>query len=458
MRLIFDPWATAERDLLEDRRRNPNFADIRNLCGLLFLERGEWSEAWTEFEAAVEINPRYAAARFNRLVARRLRDGSLPADVWRTEAAEFRVEEPLRSLWSAWYFAQAGQFSEVFRGLEALTTDSRWNGLAAFTAAIYAHCSGDHRRAAGYLCGAAKGHPFYEEILMRRGVLERRDDARPEKLQLSLAPEPSAAVRAMDAASWNPLTAALYEHLALICATQGAGDDAAALYEEAFLRQGDEARHLLRMSRLSLAHGNEEGAMRSLLRAIECDATSVEARVALGSEYQSQGFPDEAVVQFEVAARLRPKFPDVQYNLGLLYEAVGRAADGVRCYRAALAINPNYFQARMSLAQALLESSAHAEAIVELDRLLLGGAPSADLLVQKAEAHLAIGENNAAVELLERAAALNPSFPRTYYVMGQAYRVCGLKRKAQEAWRQYLERTQKWQEGQPLRQPEVKSA
>ena len=75
---------------------------------------------------------------------------------------------------------------------------------------------------------------------------------------------------------------------------------------------------------------------------------------------------------------------------------------------------------------------------------------SADLLVQKAEAHLAMEQIPAAVRELERAVDLNPEYPRTFYVLGQAHRKQGLKRKAQEAWKQYLERTQRWKEDQPF--------
>ena len=69
-------------------------------------------------------------------------------------------------------------------------------------------------------------------------------------------------------------------------------------------------------------------------------------------------------------------------------------------------------------------------------------------VVQRAEAHLALGQCEAAVKELLHAVELNANYPRSYYVLGLAYRDLGLKRKAQEAWKQHLEKSRRWKEEQ----------
>ena len=253
----------------------------------------------------------------------------------------------------------------------------------------------------------------------------------------------------LDPAAWNPAAADLYEQLGNICARHGRVEDALACYEEAFLRQGSESLHQIRLAQLALAGGNEEEAVQTLRRAIEVDPTSIPARIALGFEYQSQGHPEEALVQFEVAARLRPEYPDLQYDLGLLYEVLRRPAEAERCLRRALELNPEYFQARASLADLLIRQERHQEAMCDLSRLLDSGIRSADLRVQKAQIHMDLDQPAEAVEELEEAIALNPSYPRTYFVLGQAFRRLGLRRKARGAWQQYLESSRKWGDAQP---------
>jgi protein O-GlcNAc transferase len=246
------------------------------------------------------------------------------------------------------------------------------------------------------------------------------------------------------------VAADLCRYLGELCARHGKLAEGQAFFDEAFLRQGRESMHQVCLSQLALARGDEEEAVSALCRAIEVDPTSVPARIALGFEYQSQGYQEEAVVQFEVAARLRSDYPDIQYNLGLLYESQGRGDDAVRCLRRALEVNPQYFQARMTLASVLRQRELWEEALGELSQLSRQGVRSADLHAQRAEALLALDRVPEAVRELEEGAVLNPAYARTYYILGQAYRRLGLRRKAQNAWQQYLDRNRSWGDLQPM--------
>lgn len=443
MRLIFDPLLAAQQYLEAEREIHPRFADQRNLLGLLYLERGNPGAALAEFEQALEVNPDYLQARLNRMVALRRAEGRLDPATWNREALIEKLSNPERSLWTAWYLAQAGDMHGVKLALEGLGNEPRWQGLAGFALAVHAQTLGKAEFVKAGLEQAANAHALYRRLLDERGIGARQNLT--GRIDLGTLQE-----EAGEKQAWYPSTAALDEYLGSLSAQAGAGELAERLYQNAFLRQGDEALYLVRSARVCLARGQEDDAVRELCRAIELDPTSVEARIALGFEYQSQGYQDEAAVQFEVAARLKPGYPDVQYNLGLLYEAQDRAEDAIRCYRSALELNPGYFPVRTSLARLLFLAGRHREALTEIDAIIATGLRSADLLVQRAECLLALEQAQEAVAVLEKAATVNPAYPRTYYVMGQAYRQTGLKRKAQEAWRQYLDTTRRWQDDKPL--------
>ncbi len=442
--LVVDPHADCLLEAERNRDANPGFADLRNQLGMLYLEEGQTAEAQTEFEAALEINPDYQLAQVHYLVARRLNSGDFDESTWNSLMDSASFEEPMTQLWESWRLSQKGDLRGALECLENLgRQEPRFAALAAYHRAVRSVGLGDARAIEVALNEAAESHPIYRRILTERGWVGSQSGRTVGAWSQELLGEHG------EAKTWCPSTGPVYAELGTRCASEGALEQARSFYDDAFLREGDESLYQLRVSRVALASGDEDEAVRCLRRAIEVDPTSVDARIALGWEYQSQGYHDEALVQFEVAARLRPKYPDVQYNLGLLYEGQGRPRDARTCFERALEVNPRYFQARASLAQLLIHTGENAEALYALKQLESLGVRSADLLVQKAEAHMALEQTDPAIRELEKAVEMNPHYPRTYYILGQAYRNKGWKRKAQEAWKQHLERTRQWKEEQP---------
>lgn len=140
----------------------------------------------------------------------------------------------------------------------------------------------------------------------------------------------------------------------------------------------------------------------------------------------------------------------MRYNLGLLRLENGREEQALELFRSALGLNPSYVPARHSMASLLCRLNRHEEGLQEYERLLRQGFQSADMLVHMGRAALALGRADEALQYLERAGFLNPDAPAAFYYLGVVYKAKGLRRKAQCAWRRYLETSSGWE---PLPEP-----
>ena len=86
----------------------------------------------------------------------------------------------------------------------------------------------------------------------------------------------------------------------------------------------------------SLNRGDERGALRELLAAVELDPHFPVARNALGFVYHTLGKLDEARVQYEEAVRLKPDFSEAYNNLGVLLIDLGRYDEAIAAFNVAL--------------------------------------------------------------------------------------------------------------------------
>jgi len=429
--LVMDATLAAETVLEEEARRHPTYADARHRLGLLRLLRQDPEGAEREFEEALGINPGYRAAYFGLRLAR-LQAGQpvdAPADP-DDRLGGLAEEHWWRKADAAYRRLAAGQdASQELVSLEGRTGQLFYHHYAGY----FALRAGNRAQARQHFADAAA----LSEIT-RRALA----DAPREGERASL---PEAALEAM---LWTPLAEDLYTYLGRIYARNGLRAQALVCYERAYLVFPRDAEHAMHRAQIAAAAGEEQEAIKLLTAAIAADPTSVKARIALGYEYASQGFLQDARAQFQVAASLAPGYADVRYNLGLLYVGQGRLEEALREFRRALALNPAYLPARHSMSHLLCRLERFEEGLQEYNRIVKQGFQSGDMLVQMGKAALALGRIDEAIEYLERAVFLSPEFAPSYYYVGQAYQHKGLKNKARSAWRSYLEKVNDWE---PLR-------
>jgi Tfp pilus assembly protein PilF len=101
--------------------------------------------------------------------------------------------------------------------------------------------------------------------------------------------------------------------------------------------------------------GDETGATASFNEAIQINPSLRMAHARLAELYRKQGNYKDAATQYEIAARLDPYSPKMQYGLGLCYQMLHRFTDAITAYLRALDLQPTNALANMSIGIVYLE-------------------------------------------------------------------------------------------------------
>ena len=101
-------------------------------------------------------------------------------------------------------------------------------------------------------------------------------------------------------------------------------------------------------------------------RAVLVTRNNFDAHDLLGRAWFAQGRMDEAIQEFQEAARLNTGFAEAQNSLGHAFAARGQMAEAIACYRKALAIEPDSIVAHLSLGNLFLKAGRANEAVPEL--------------------------------------------------------------------------------------------
>ena len=135
----------------------------------------------------------------------------------------------------------------------------------------------------------------------------------------------------------------------------GRHEDAIAAYRVALARQPDAAEAHNNLATSLAALGRHEEAVESYRRAIALNPEAAEVHNNLATSLADLGRNEEALGALDAALSLRPDFALAHFNRGnVLRQRMGLPEEAVAHYRAALAADPNYPDAGINLAHALL--------------------------------------------------------------------------------------------------------
>lgn len=139
-------------------------------------------------------------------------------------------------------------------------------------------------------------------------------------------------------------------------------------------------------------------------------ANQVEALLRIASQLREGGQYAEAVVAYEKALRAAPLLPTAWYNLGLCQRMSGRLEAALQSYQKAIALGlPGAEEAHLNRAAIFADAlRREADAERELEQALRLNPSYVPALLNLANLHEDFGRRAAAVELYERALALDP--------------------------------------------------
>ena len=168
-----------------------------------------------------------------------------------------------------------------------------------------------------------------------------------------------------------------------------------------------------------------------------------------------------ALRAYQRAAELQPRFADVQFQLGQIYEQAEQTVAAQQAYEQALYINPRYFEAQLSLARLLMQQNNISDAMQHMEDAARHGPEAASAQVRQALADaspedgdnpsqssrfgelfeqvlqhasspeirgieiaqeaLREGNNKRAIVEIKKLLALNPEYPDLHNLLGVAY-------------------------------------
>ncbi|HEU4596129.1 MAG TPA: tetratricopeptide repeat protein [Pyrinomonadaceae bacterium] len=202
------------------------------------------------------------------------------------------------------------------------------------------------------------------------------------------------------------VVAQLPANLYVLGEREAARDLALAVEEKA---QGN-ARRLLTIAAFYLSTEQPDEAARVASAAVALEPELAAAHQALGAAYRVSLRLEDAATEYARALELDPKSASARRSLADLRRATGKSEEALALYREQLAAEPQDANARAGLVLSLFDAGRREEAERELDAALAERPSNLPLLVGAAYWYAANGAGARAVELAERAVALEPRY------------------------------------------------
>jgi tetratricopeptide (TPR) repeat protein len=140
--------------------------------------------------------------------------------------------------------------------------------------------------------------------------------------------------------------------------------------------------------------GNASGAMACYQLSVKTEARFPYSQFNLAMALLERGQTEEALEHLQVAARLEPRDPDIQYDLGIYFSQHNSWTNAAGCFSNSLVVRPGFAPAQLALGGALAnlgraeEAAAHLREALRLDPNLLPARTNLDrLLTEHPEVH-----------------------------------------------------------------------
>ncbi|HZI18631.1 MAG TPA: tetratricopeptide repeat protein [Pyrinomonadaceae bacterium] len=208
----------------------------------------------------------------------------------------------------------------------------------------------------------------------------------------------------------------------------GEPEAAVELAREVESRAASSAPRLLSVAAFYLSVERAGEAARVAEKAVALQPDLAAAHQALGAAYRVGLRLEDAAAAFARAAELDPNSAGARRSLADLLRATGKSEEALALYRQRLEADPQDSGARAGVVLSLFDAGRRAEAERELEAALFDQASNLPLLVGAAYWYASRGEGRRALELAERAVALEPRYRWVWARVAHARALLALNR------------------------------
>jgi serine/threonine protein kinase/tetratricopeptide (TPR) repeat protein len=161
-------------------------------------------------------------------------------------------------------------------------------------------------------------------------------------------------------------------------------------------------------------------ALSSAQKSENLNASLPEVHLSLGSVYNATGRATEGVSELKRALALAPNSDEAYRRLGDAYKASGRKQDAINAYQSAVAANPYYWNNHNTLGGAFFQFGENDKALQEYRRVSELAADNPVGYQNLGAVYIRMGRWNDAIPVLQKANELQPDAD-TYSNLGTAY-------------------------------------
>lgn len=172
---------------------------------------------------------------------------------------------------------------------------------------------------------------------------------------------------------------------------QGRHVEAISQFEAALQRKPDDCKVLFALGNTARAIGMADAAETFYGRVLALEPARIEALVNLANLLRSRGSFAAAEALLRPALARDPNVPELWLTLGSVLRETDRNAEAEEHYREALRLRPDYAAALGNIADMRASASDHAEALALYDRALKRDGGNAQLRLNRAMLHFAMG-------------------------------------------------------------------
>jgi Flp pilus assembly protein TadD len=372
----------------------PQNAEAHYLLGAIYEAKRDLDAAKKSFAEVLRLNPRAAAAQV-QLAGIELQRGSLATAVQLSEQAA--RSEP-RNLEARLILARSLLVRGELDRAEAAIREMR----DAFpeVGAVYAQAV---------------------QLAMRRG----------DRMGARSACEKALA---LDPGLVEPLTV-----LVALDVNEGRGDRARARVEARLQKTPSDSRVLVLAGRTWASTGDKAKAEEFLRRAIDADASNLDAYALLGQLYVSQRKLDQALAEYDKLAARQPGDVGPPTMAGMILAAQGKKEEARHRFEAVVERSPQAVVASNNLAYDYATRGEQLDRALQLAQAAKAGSPeNPDVSDTLAFVYIKKQLGSLAIPLLRRAVEKKPNEPVFYYHLGLAHSQTGDKAAARQALEQAL--------------------